>query len=239
MRIPGPLAAFFAPHRFFAESPHGSSFGVAFVVVTVVAVALTAALAGIGLLFVDAIDATVTVDNPDRPPEVFCEGETPEWYEDDCEEPETIDRDAGSILWDVWTNYLPWIFVGTYLLWIVMGLFVHGAARLAGGEGSLAESLAIVGWALPAELLQAAGAVVFFAWLTAGERITADSEAQLGAEIDALVASVPEVNPLAFVVAAWQIGIVAYGLRETHDLSLRAAAVACGVVIGAFSLLAL
>lgn len=237
--LPSPLAALLTPKRFFAESDRGTDLTAAVAVVTAVAVVMTLAAALIGQFFANAIEATVTVDNPDRPPEPFCQEPVLETHEDACEEPETIERDADAILWEVWTGFLPWVFVGIYLFWIVAGLFIHAAVRLTGGEGSVTDTLAVFGWAIPAELLQAAGAVGFFWWLTAGETVTASTEAQLIAETEALVATIPEINPLVFIVAAWQIAILAYGLSESHDVSPATAAAASGIVVGIAALLAM
>lgn len=237
--LPSPLAALLTPRRFFAESEYGDSLAAATLVVSVVAVLLTLSAAAIGQLFVDAIDATVTVDNPDRPPEPFCQEPVLETHEADCEKPETIERDAGAILWDVWVDFLPWVFFGIYLVWLVVGTLLHVGAKLTDGEGSWSDSLAVFGWAMPAELLQAAAAIAFFAWLTAGERITATTEGELQREVETLVASIPDINPLVIVVAVWQIAIVAYGFREAHDIPVETAVVIAAVGIGLASLLAL
>lgn len=87
-----------------------------------------------------------------------------------------------------------------------------------------------------ADLLQAFGAVLLFAWLTAGTTVAAGSEAQLRAEPGSLLAAVPEANVLALAVGAWQIAIVAYGLSETQDASAVQAAIAAAVVLVPVSL---
>lgn len=238
MRLPAPLAALVTPRRFFAESEHASNVLVALAVVTAVALLLTASLAGLGLVLASSVDATVTVDNPDRPPEPFCEEPTFEAHEEDCQEPAEIERDAGEILWEAFVEYLPLAFVAIYVVWLFEGTLVHLLARLSGGEGRWSDTMAVLGWAMPAELLQAAGALAFFAWLTAGEPITATSEAELQRELEALVAAVPEVNVLALVVGVWQVAVVAYGLSETHDMDPVGGAVAGGLVIVPVSLVA-
>lgn len=236
--LPAPLAALFTPRRFFAESEHGSSLRAAAVVVTVVALLVTASFAGIGLLLVSSVDATVTVDNPDRPPEQFCQEPTFEMHEDDCEEPAEIERDAGDLLWEVWSQYVPIVFVGTYVVWLVVGSLLWAFARFFGATESHPDTLAVWGWAMLADLLQAFGALAFFAWLTAGTTITADTEAELLAEVEALLAAVPEFNVLALVVGAWQITVVTYGLSETQDVSTVQAAIAAAVILVPVSLLA-
>lgn len=237
MNLPAPLAALLTPRRFFAESEQGSSFAAAVAVVTAVAILVSLSAAGLGLLFASTVDGTVPVDNPDRPPEPFCQGPDLD-VQDGCDEPETIERDAGELIWEAFRSLVPWVFLGTYLYWLVQGTLVHLLTRAFGGAGHWSETMAVLGWATPAALLQAFGVLAFFAWLTAGESITASSEARLQAEFEMLLASVPEFNVLALVVGLWQVAIVAYGLAETHDVDPVEGAIAGGLVLVPLSLLA-
>jgi len=52
------------------------------------------------------------------------------------------------------------------------------------------------------------------------------------------MATVSESNPLPLVVGAWQVTVVAYGLRETQEVSLLQAALAAAAVLVPVSLLA-
>jgi hypothetical protein len=237
MRLPAPLAALLTPRRFFAESAYGSSFAAAVVVVTAVAVLLALSVAGLGVLFASTVDGTVAVDNPDRPPSPFCESPNSDMH-DGCDEPETIERDAGEMIWEMVVEFLPLIFVATYILWLVQGTVVHLLARAFGGEGRWTDTVAVLGWAMPAELLQAGGVLAFFAWLMAGETITAGSEAQLAAELEALLAAVPEFNILAVAVGLWQVAVAAFGLAEAHDVDPVGGAIASGLVVVPLSLFA-
>lgn len=65
--LPAPLAALLTPKRFFAESEHRRDAWNALVVVSAIALLATASYAKMGLLVASSLDATVTVDNPDRP----------------------------------------------------------------------------------------------------------------------------------------------------------------------------
>lgn len=119
MRLPAPLAALLTPKRFFAEyrariepPSHGSRRDGR-------RPPRDDPFAGIGLLLALSADATVTIDNPDRPPEQFCHGPTFEMHEDDCEEPAQMERDAGDLLWEVWSQYVSVVFVGMYAVWLV------------------------------------------------------------------------------------------------------------------------
>lgn len=237
MTLPAPLAALLTPRRFFAESEHGSSFAAAVAVVTAVAILVSLSVAGLGVLFASTVDGTVTVDNPDRPPEAFCEGPNTDMH-DGCDEPETIERDAGELVWEAVRGLVPWAFLGTYLYWLVQGTLVHLVTRAFGGAGRWSDTMAVLGWATPAALLQALGALAFFAWLTAGETVTAGSEARLQAELETLIAGAPEFNVLALVVGLWQVAIAAYGLAETHDVDPVGGAIASGLVLVPLSLLA-
>lgn len=238
MRLPAPLAALLTPKRFFAESEHGSSLRAAAIVVTFVALLVTASFAGIGLLLASSVDATVTVDNPDRPPEQFCHGSTFEMHEDDCEEPAQIERDAGDLLWEVWSQYVPVVFVGMYAVWLVVGSLLWAFARFFGATESHPDTLAVWGWAMLAELPRVFSVLAFVAWLTAGWTVAASSEAELQAELETLLAAAPVFDVLAFVVGVWQIAIVARGLAETQDVPTVQAAIAAAVVLVPVSALA-
>lgn len=238
MRLPAPVAALLRPKRFFAESEYGTSVGASLIAVTLVAVLLTASVAGIGWLFVSSVDGTVAVDNPDRPPEPFCQNPNFEMHEVDCEEPAEIQRDAGTLMWGSLTEYLPFVFAIPYVGWAVVGTLLYAAARLVGGVDSWGDTLAVWGWAMLADAVRALVTLAFFAWLIAGRTITADTEAELTAALEELVAAMPPVTVLALVVGLWQVAIVARGLSETQDVDPVGGAIASGLVIVPLSLLA-
>ncbi|WP_049921367.1 hypothetical protein [Halopiger djelfimassiliensis] len=62
-----------------------------------VAIGLVAAFLLVGSMLAGAIDATVTMENPDRPPEFVCDTHaagSDSAFAENCDEPETIERDA-------------------------------------------------------------------------------------------------------------------------------------------------
>ncbi|QLD90191.1 YIP1 family protein [Natronomonas salina] len=238
MRLPAPLAALLTPKRFFAESEHRRDAWNALVVVSVIALIATASYGGMGLLFASSLDATVTVDNPERPPEWACETPTLEMNEEDCQRPAEIERDAGDLLLEMWVQYIPHVFLGTYAAWLLVGSLLFGMGRLMGAGVRWSDTLVVWGWAMLVDLLQAFVALGFVAWLTAGRTVTAETEAELLAEVEAMAAAVPEFNPLPLLVGAWQIVVVGYGLSETQDISVVHAALAAAAVLLPVSLFA-
>lgn len=155
--------------------------------------------------------------------------------EEACEEPAEIERDASDLLLEMWVQY---VFFGTYVAWVLVGSLVFATGRLMGAGVRWSDTLVVWGWAMLADLLQAFGALAFFAWLTAGRTSTAETEAELVSEVEATVAAIPEFNLLPLLVGAWQVVVVGYGLSEIQDISVVHAGLAAATVLLPVSLLA-
>lgn len=215
---------------------------VVLVVVAAVAVLTAAGVAGLGVVFEATIDQQITVDNPAHTPDWVCEDEGPSSaFADGCDEPETIQVDAGSELRDVAMEFVPVILIGVPIWWIVFGGVLHLGARLANGEGSIGDSLAIAAWAIVPELLRLAAGIVAIHYALDAAAISGATPEALVDDATAAMASVE--GPLAvasLLTIAVQWWIVVGGLETRHDLPRDAAAglaALFGVIAFLFALL--
>ncbi len=240
-----------APHRFFDR--RSASLAAAFVVVLAVAIGVSLGVLALGVVFDATIDATVTVENPDRPPEWVCEQhgtESPDdgagagtYAPDDpfasaCEEPEYVDVDAGSELRDAVGGYVHYGFLGVLIWWVFSAGVFHAAALFAGGSARFGASLVAAAWALVPELLRM-GAVLALLYATLRSTTVTDAgmEALADDVLDALVAIEPRILVVSLVTVSLEWWILAAAGESFHDLSRTSAAVAAAVPAG-FSLIA-
>lgn len=224
-----------SPRTFFEEQPAATSLGAGFVVVLVFAVALAGSVAFLGATLAGSVDETVTVDNPDRPPAWVCDGSTPDVggssFEERCEEPETIERDAGSIVQEAANDLVPWLFVTPFLFWAIAGTVLFVGARLAGGDGGFLETVAVAAWGVVPEFLRLAAALVGLRYVLGRTTFTGPVERypdQLATAIAPL--DVPLLL-VSLVVLGWQWLLLTAGLEETHDLPRPVAGATVGVLL--------
>jgi len=225
-----------SPTRFFEERPPSDTLPVAAGLVVFFAVALTAALLLVGSMLAGAVDATVTMDNPDRPPETFCEQ-----YEDDpdspfgegCDDPATIERDAGQLLREAVNDYL-WIGVVTpFVLWLLGTVVLFAGGRLAAGDPSFAGTAALAGWAALPEFLRVVAGLAGL-WYALRDLTITDPEQGAAVLETALAAVEPVLLVVSLLTLGWQWSILSAGLSEDADISRGAAAVAVGVPLVIF-----
>ncbi|WP_058365628.1 YIP1 family protein [Haloparvum sedimenti] len=232
-----------APNRFFdRRSP---SLGTAFLVVLAVGVGVSLGIVTLGAVFDATIDATVTVENPDRPPEWVCEQhgtdgvhDTDDPFASGCDEPEYIDVDAGSELRDAVGGYVHYGFLGVLLWWVFSAGVFHAAARFAGGSARFGASLTAAAWALVPELLRMAAAL---ALIYAALRSATVTGAGMEALADDVLAAFGTVEPWILVVSLVTVSLewwlFAAAGESFHDLP-RSSAVAAAAVPAGFSLIA-
>ncbi|WP_280536707.1 YIP1 family protein [Halopenitus sp. POP-27] len=235
--------ALFSPRRFFGASPYGDSLAVGIGVVLFVAIALTVGILTLGVVFDATIDATVTVDNPDRPDDVICEGlgadaDSP-MYEA-CQEPAQVERDLGSMLREATSGFLHYGFLGVGLWWVLGAGVIHIGARVAGGAGgetgTIGDSLTVAAWALLPELLRLVVGIAAIYYAIENATIQAASPEAFRDELLAALAGIE--TPLlvvSVVTIVWQWWILRGGIAERHDVSTLAA----GTVAGVFAVIAL
>lgn len=226
------------PRDFFEHRPAARSFLVALVVVAGVAVALIVGIYGLGVVFDATIDETVTVDNPDQPPDWVCETHDEDSpLADSCDEPDRIDVDAGAELRDATTGFLHYGPIGALVLWVLFSVPLHVGARLAGGEGSVGDTFVVAAWALVPEVLRMIAGIAVIGYALAVAEVRGDSMEELATDVVAAIGATSEPLLVASAVTiALQWWIVVGGLEVLHDLSRRKA-VAVATAFAAIGLL--
>lgn len=230
-----------SPSAFFEERPPARTLPAAAGIVALLAIVLVVAFVLIVSMFAGSIDATVTVDNPDRPPQFVCDT----WQDDpdlqlsdSCDAPETIERDGSELLREELYGYLWLPLVAPFVVWLLAGLVLFGAGRLAGGDPSGSGALALAGWAAVPEFVRT-GTGLVGVWIALSDVTITDVES--GVEV--LEAAIAPLDPILLLASlltlAWQWAILTAGLSRDADLSRGAAGVAVGVPLALFGLIGL
>jgi hypothetical protein len=230
-----------SPGAFFDERPPVETLPIAAGVVVAFAVCLAVGLLLVGSMLAGAVDATVTMDNPDRPPDWVCAD-----HADDpdsplgqgCDEPATIQRDAGAILREAVDGYLWLAFVLPFVLWPVAGIVLFGAGRLAGGSPSFRGTLALAGWAALPEFFRLGVGLAGLWFVLSGVTIT-DPVRGVAAFEAAMAPVEPVLLAASLVTIGWQWYLLTGGLEREAGLPRGAAALAVGVPLVLFSLVGL
>lgn len=243
--MPSPLESVYqvlrSPAAFFEERPPGETLPVAAGLVVAYTLTLVAVLFLVGSIMAGSVDATVTMDNPDRPPAQICDtmGEhSDSIVAERCDQPEEIERDAGALLQEAVHEFVPFVLIGPFLLWGIGGLVLFAGGRLAAGSPSLGGSFALAGWAVVPEFARLAVVVPAF-WVAFRDVTITDPERGVEAVEAALAPIEPILLVSSLLVLAWQWYLLSGGLSEDADISLEAAAVAVGVPLAIFGLLGL
>ncbi|RQG99701.1 Yip1 family protein [Natrarchaeobius oligotrophus] len=230
-----------SPAAFFDDHPPASTLPIAAGIVFLFALALVGSVSLLGSLLADAIDATVTMDNPNRPPDPICDA-----HADDpdspigrnCDEPATIERDAGELAREAVHEYLPFALIGPFLLWGVGAVVLYGAGRLSGGTPTFAGSLALAGWAAVPEFFRFGVGLVGIHVALSDVTITDPERAA-----DVVTAAIGPLEPVflaaSVLTLAWQWHLLTGGLTREANIPWGRAAVAVGVPLGLFALLSL
>lgn len=222
------------PDRYFADREPG--VGRTLAVVALVTVGSMAGVYAIGWVFADRIDGTVTMDNPERPPEAFCDAST---FEDDgCDQPREVERNIDEILSDAVGGIAGQLLWAMPLVWLLVGLLVHAGSWLAGGEGSAGRSFAVTAWGLVPSLAALAVGVAVLAVTFDPVTVTpADEPAVLQDRIMAQFGALRTAGAvLGLVTTAWGAVVWRFGLERWRGLS-GAAATAVATVVALLVLL--
>lgn len=230
-----------SPAAFFDERPPKTTLPIAVGIVVLYTIALVLAVSLVGSMLAGAIDATVTMDNPDRPPEMVCE-----MYEDDadslvtegCSEPETVERDAGELVQEAVHDYLVFAVFAPLLLWALGTGTLYAVGRLAGGTPSFTGVLSLAGWAALPEFVRLAIGLVGLRVALSDVIIT-----DVDRSVDALEAAMAPIDPLLLVASlatiGWQWYLLTGGLASEADIPKGMAALGVGIPLGLFSLVTL
>ena len=231
-----------SPREFFRERRFATSAAAGFVVVLALAVVLSGSVWYLGGLLAASTDATVTMDNPDRPPEWVCDahGDDPDSaLGDGCDEPATVERDAGSLLQEAAGDYVLPVFVFSLLVWPVAGVALFALARLAGGDGGFLPTLGVAAWGAVPEFVRLFVGLVGIRYVLGGVTFTGPVQS-FPDQLASVLA--PLETPLfvaSVVTLLWQWYLLSAGIGEVHDLDTPAAAFAVGIPLAAWGLLAL
>lgn len=228
MSVPKPLP-FVRPGTYFREHGRGLPLVPAIVAVALVAVAVTASFAGIGWLFVTHLAEDATVENPDRPPEQFCEGTDPgDPFYDDCH-PERVPMDEA--LWTAIEDQLPLVFgaVAVFCAGLTAVLYLL-PPWLGDPAGPPRDAFTIAAWAMVPLVVQSAAGVAVVAWFLHGRTLSGD--AATTAVLDRLVGIVegPAFFTVAALVVCWQGYIIYQGLAAGRGMDDDRAALTATIV---------
>lgn len=171
-----PRTPLLRPDRYFAQRNVGLLRGL--VLTAVLTVAAMGAVWGLGVVFADKIDGTVAVDNPNRPPEPFCENGMNATFEQvnassfDCGAPAQIERDVDTVVDDAVGQFYVPMLVGLPFLWLFAGVLLHAGTSLCGGEGRFGESLTVAAWGFTPMLvvLPVSLALLWLRWIRSPSR---------------------------------------------------------------------
>ncbi|MEF8780196.1 MAG: Yip1 family protein [Haloferacaceae archaeon] len=231
-----------SPGEFFREHRFASSAAVGFVVVLVLAVALAVSVVHLGGLLAGSTDATVTMENPERPPGWVCEshGDDPDSaLAEGCDEPERIERSAGALLREAANEYVAPVFLFALAVWPVAGTTLFLAARLAGGDGGFLATLGVAAWGAIPELLRLLAGLAGLQYALGGTTFDGPVESFPDQLATALA---PVEGPLLLVsltVLIWQWILLTAGIREIHGVETPAAAAAVGIPLAIWGIVGL
>jgi hypothetical protein len=217
------------PRAFFEEHGTASTLPIAALAVVGLAIALAVGVTIVAGILAGAVQGTVMVDNPDRPPEPTCEAfgnDTP--GVDGCDEPAEIERDAGSIVREAANEFLGTVILAPFLLWLAGGVTVYLGGLLVGGGTSLSGSFSVAGWAAVPEFARLVAGLAIVQFALADVTIT-----NLESAPEAVRAAIAPVEPFialaSLLTAAWQLYVLSAGLSVEAEVSRGAAAVVTGI----------
>ncbi|QLG28757.1 YIP1 family protein [Halorarum halophilum] len=218
-----PRTPLLRPQSYFQAHDGSPPLGDAMIAVLVVAV-VTAG--GVGLFlseFDRAVDATVTMDNPEHVPEWACEN----YAESDISTPsgchpsvpETVERDVGSLVVEKysWLPLVVLLFVP--VLWVFQGAVLHGASALFDGKGTFSDTLAVAGWGMVPSVTRmlAIGALLVYQLRTT--TFPGSTEGAVAA-LEAAFAGLSTISLVATaVVAVWAGAVRVYGLASAREIT--------------------
>lgn len=225
------------PSEYFAERAPGLSLGRAVVVVLLVTVVVTAAIAVLGNALAASTEGTVTETTMEPWPESQCESfeemntsHTPE----PCgiDEPQTRERPVSDIVRGAMGEVLPVVFVAVPIAWLLTAVGLHVASAVAGGRGSFTDTLAVAAWGMVPTGASALAATTVLYWNLRHTTIRATSPEAFERQAEAFVAAQPDplLTAINVLAVAWAAYVHFHGVRHARDLSRDGAAATAGVV---------
>lgn len=116
--------------------------------------------------------------------------------------------------------------------WLAITVGLYVLARLVGGDGTFASTLATAAWGMAPEFVAMPVKFVPLYLAIDGARLSAESPRILSEQTQALFGSAegPLGVALALLTTAWSAYVWTHGLARGHDVDLGTAAVPAGVV---------
>jgi len=233
---------FVRPDRYFARSRPNRPFVHALVAVAVVTAAIAAGIWVLGGAIAGAVDeAGITVENPDRPDDVFCDdGESSsEFTPDGCDAPERVP--AGAVFRDAIGQFVAAMLFGLPVIWFLTGVGLHLLATLANGDGALTDSLSVAAWGMVPSIGVGSLNLALLVWLLEHHRFEAATLPAFTTEFQSLLGGQWGLafGAVSALGLTWAAVVHFHGLREALDLSGPAAATAAALVWVVFALFGL
>jgi hypothetical protein len=188
---------------------------------------------GVGHLLTTNVDGTVLVDNPERPPETFCDGgvDPPGFDQDACDAPERVERNVDLIIDRVVGELAGLMLVGTVLVVVGLTLVIHVGSWLAGGANGPGASLSVAVWGLaPIVVTVPVSLVALSVALDPVTIAAADDPATAFAELEAQLRSFGWIGTVSSLVSGlWSAVIWKFGLEHRRDLTGSGATAVAGI----------
>lgn len=209
----------------------------AFLAAVLVAIVLTTQLGGFLWFLSERMTGTLTRDNPDRPPDWVCDGDSPDLFTEvtgthvGCGEPKRETVEVGRVFWNYASDQLFPLLAGLLLLWLLAGVAIHLLVGGLGSNGTLGQTLEVVAWSGIVELITVALSVAVLV-------VELQSLTLSAADPQALLSSVRSLTsgPLGLVVRTVQLGgtvvqatVLFAGLVAVHDVDRGRVAIVAGV----------
>lgn len=217
------------PDRFFAERDlHANRL---LVVGVVLVLSLPIAIWGVGWVLTDHVDGTVMVDNPERPPDTFCES-APETMADGCDAPAQIEQDVDVLIREAMGEFMGPALVGFPIVLALVAGLLHVGSWMADGTGGIGESIAVALWGLVPSIMTLPVAIGLMALLLDPMTVSPGSDLSLlvdevRADLQPMLTWGPVISG---VTTLWGAAIWRFGLEHERGLDAVEATILAGIV---------
>ncbi|MDG5775823.1 Yip1 family protein [Haloarculaceae archaeon H-GB1-1] len=232
--LPSIRALLLDPGSFFESHESQLNGLTALLLAGVLAIAITTVVS-VGLWQLsEQMTGKTTIDNPERPPDWVCDGETfseMETSPSGCDQPTQIQVEVGDLFWEQVQEVLPYLAIGVGIVWLVTGVGLHVLSYLVGGDGSVGDSLAITAVGMIPSLVTTTVGMALLVTVAQGAELGASSPSVLVEQVRDLGRGPSGLvtTGLQVVGVAWQTYVWLGGIAVLHDLQRRQAAVPAGI----------
>jgi len=232
-----PRTPLLRPDRYFANREPDLARGLA--VAAIVTLAAIVLIAGLGAVFTAKIDGTVLVDNPERPPDMFCDGGMNETFEEtnasfDCSAPAEIERDVDRILDRALGEFYGLMAIGMPIVLLIAAGLLHAGTALVNGDGSFGKTLSVTAWGFAPTVVTLPIGLLALWLLMDPVTITpgTDPAAIEAAILGTMQPWLPAALALNLVTSVWGVAIWTFGLERGRSVTRAQAVAVAAVVMG-------